>query len=121
MPKRIVGRDQSTEYQGGADDEESADGDVCVSVSDAVKDRVMFKQELEPIHIHIHREDEQEECDRDRKSTPRRQGVGDLPLRYRLRHPARGINSTLNRLVVGSIPTASTKYINNLHSMGSAG
>lgn len=27
------------------------DCDVCVGVSDAVKDRVMFKQELEPVHI----------------------------------------------------------------------
>ncbi len=70
MPNRIVGSDHSTEDQGSADDEKSMDCDVCVGVSDAVKDRVMFKQELEPVHIHIHREDEQKECDRNRKSTP---------------------------------------------------
>ena len=40
---------------------------MCVGVGDAVKDRVMFKQELEPVDIHRHREDEQKEGDRDRR------------------------------------------------------
>src|ERR1700730_9058971 len=79
MPNSIVGRDHSTEYQGSADDKKSVDCDVCVGVSDAVKDRVMFKQELEPVHIHVHREDEQKEGDRNREYTPRLRCIGNLP------------------------------------------
>ena len=50
-----------TKYKGGADNEKSVDCDMRVGVRDAVKDRVMFQQELEPIHIHLYSEDEQKE------------------------------------------------------------
>ncbi len=59
-----------SQQKGPGNNQHAGEGDVRVSVGDAFKNGVVFKQEVEPADVHMQREDEQQDSDCNGRGSP---------------------------------------------------